>query len=185
MGQKNQAEKIIDLERQLYAQQQYSRRETIEFVGIPESVDDKDVEKKVVELCNFAGVPVTERSFHAVHRLKNRRTIIAKLVHRKAAVSILRNKKKLRDTDSATQKKLNVKGRIFVNESLCTPLRRLFGICNSLYKLNVLKSNYCVNGKLFVENTDGTKKIIGHLEDLSKLVGHDIVEKVVSDHAGR
>ena len=150
LSEKNHADKVIDLERQLYAQQQYSRRETLEFVGIPESVADKNVEAKVIELCGAASVTVSERSFHAVHRLKNRNIVIAKFLHRKDAIQVLRNKKKLRDTDAATKKRLNVRGKVFVNESLCTPFRRLFGICNGLFKKKVLTSSYVLNGKIFV-----------------------------------
>ena len=133
--QKSQSEKIIDLERQLYSQQQYSRRETLEFVGICDSVEDKNLEKKVIELCDVAGVQVNQRSFHAVHRLKNRSTVIVKFAHRKDALNVLRNKKKLRETDAATKKRLNIKGKVFVNESLCTQFRRLFGISNALFKI--------------------------------------------------
>ena len=133
-AKKNQSDNIIELERQLYSQQKYSWKETLEFVGIPESLEGRDIKKKVVELCVFAGVPVDERSFHAVHRLGHSNTVIAKFVHRKDAINVLRNKKKLRETDSATKKKLNLKGKLYVNESLCKPFRRLFGICNSLFR---------------------------------------------------
>ena len=61
------SDKIIELERELYAHQQYSRRETLEFVGIPRDIEGRDIEKKIVELCVFAGVNVSERSFHAVY----------------------------------------------------------------------------------------------------------------------
>ena len=141
-SQKNQSDRIIELERQLYSQQQYSRRETLEFVGIPDYIEGRNIKKKVVELCVFAGVPVEERSFQAVHRLKNSNTVIAKFVHRKDAINVLRNKKKLRETDLAAKKKLNLKGKVYVNESLCKPFRRLFGICNSLFKKKVIKGNY-------------------------------------------
>ena len=101
IAEKSYCDKIIDLERDLYGQQQYSRRETLEFVGIPKEIGIKDIEKKVVELCNHAGVQVTERSFHAVHRLRNSDTVIAKFVHRKDAMNVLYNKKKLRETDTS------------------------------------------------------------------------------------
>ena len=75
--------------------------------------------------------------------------------------------------------------RIYVNESLCKSYRKLFGICNSLYKSKLIKSNFVMNGKLFVESTDGSKKIIGHLADIIKLVGREKVEKVMDEHNRR
>ena len=79
------------------------------------------------------------------------------------------------------QKKLNIK-KVYVNESLCKPYRRLFGLCNSLFRNKVLKSNHCFNGKIIAELPNGTKKVIGHLDDLVKLVGHETVKKEMDAH---
>ena len=69
------------------------------LVFLPESIKDQAaLEKKVVEVFNHAGVNVTERDFHAIHRLKKNSVIIAKCVNRRDATAILRAKSKLRDT---------------------------------------------------------------------------------------
>ena len=114
------AERIVTLERSSYRQAQYSGRDAVEIVGLPESIEDQAaLEKKVVEVFNHAGNNVTERDFHAIHRLKKNSVIIAKCVNRRDATAILRAKRKLRDTDEAAKKKLGVRGKIYVNESLC------------------------------------------------------------------
>ena len=77
--------RIVELEKNVYAQQQYSRRESVEFVGISEDVRDEDLEKLVISIFKKVGIQVSGRDFHAVHRLHNKSTVIARLVNRKDA----------------------------------------------------------------------------------------------------
>ena len=39
---------VVDLERQCWDNAQYSRRECLEIVGIPRSVDDNSLEEKII-----------------------------------------------------------------------------------------------------------------------------------------
>lgn len=176
-------EQVTRLERSTYQQQQYSRRESIEFVGLPEDLNGEDLEKKVVEVFEHAGVPVNQRDFHAIHRLKKNSVVIAKCLNRRDAIAILRAKKKLRDCTDEDRKKLGVGGKIYVNESLCPEYRRLLGICNALHKKNKLASFYTINGSIKVTKTeDGEKVVIGHLDDLFKLVGVKVVTDIMNSH---
>ena len=76
------AEHIANLERSNYRQEQYSRRECVEIVGLPVDLDNPALQKKVVEIFAHAGVKVTERDFHAIHRLRRSPVVIAKCVNR-------------------------------------------------------------------------------------------------------
>ena len=58
------------------------------------------LEGHVVEVFQTAGVEVNKRSFHAIHRLRNKK---AKPVNRQDALSILRGKKKLRNLDEGSE----------------------------------------------------------------------------------
>ena len=164
--------RIERLERDGYRQQQYSRRECVELVGLPEEVSGGALEAKVVEAFKYAGVTVTSRDFHAIHRLCNKKVVIAKCVNRRDATAILRAKKKLREVDAAGQKNLGVKGKVYVNESLCPEYRRLYGICTALYRKKKLASSFTLNGaiKVCVEE-DGEKKVIEHINDLKEMFG--------------
>ena len=173
-------DRVSRMERATYQQQQYSRRETIELVGLPENLNGDELEAKVVEVFDQAGVHVEKRDFHAIHRLKKNSVVIAKCVNRRDAIAILRAKKSLRDANEDVRKKLGVPtgSKLYVNESLCPEYRRLLGICNALHKKNKLASFYTINGSIKVtKNADGEKIVIGHMDDLFKLVG----EKVVTD----
>ena len=54
-------------------QEQYSRRECLEFVGLPENLSNLEVEDKVVQVLKEVAIEVGSRDSHAVHRLKNKK----------------------------------------------------------------------------------------------------------------
>ena len=109
--------RIEKIERDGYSSQQYTRRESVELIGVPDDItDQKKLEEKVVQIFQHAGVKVTTRDFHAIHRLKQKSKIIAKCVNRRDAIAILRAKKKLRELDEGGKKKLGVSGKVYVNE---------------------------------------------------------------------
>ena len=96
-------QRIDNVERSCFKQEQYSRRECVEFVGLPANIAGQDLENKVIEAFGVAGVKVTSRDFHAIHRLKNEAVVIAKCVNRRDATAILRAKKQLREADEPTK----------------------------------------------------------------------------------
>ena len=172
--------RLNNIERSAFQQQQYARRESIELVGLPENINGAELEKKVVKVFEHAGVAVKERDFHAIHRLKKKSIVIAKCVNRRDAIAILRAKQSLRDTTDDDRKKLGVSGKIYVNESLCPEYRRLLGICNGLHKAKKLASFFTINGSIKVTLKEGGEKsIIGHMDDLNKLVGQKVVKEVM------
>ena len=74
-------ERLVKIERDSYRHEQYSRRETIELVGLPENIHDQEaLEMKVVEVGQHAGLKGSLRDFHAIHRLKKKSVVIAKLL---------------------------------------------------------------------------------------------------------
>ena len=182
----NYFERLVAVERRMAIQEQYSRRECVEITSLPVVNNDKELEETVVDLFNEAGVPVVKRDFHAIHRLGDNKTVIAKLVNRRDAISILRKKRTVREFDEDKKKKFGAKGRIYVNESLCRPFKKLFGICNSLFKLKKLESFYSFNGnikiKMFEGVAAGGTTSISHLSDLYNLFGHELIEEINMKH---
>ena len=180
-------DRIEALERSSYRQEQYSRRECIEIVGLSEEFSDQDaLEERVVEVFQAAGVNVKARDFHAIHPLKNQKVIIAKCVNRRDAIAILRAKRSLREADDSTKKKLGAKGKIYINESLCPAYRRLFGVCNALFRKKLLSSSYTINGTIMVCTEEGgEKKSIGHLNDLKVIFKNGEVETAMAEHSGK
>ena len=58
---------IVDMERQCWANAQYSRRECLEVVGIHRDVSNEDLESKVLEVFNKVGCEIPSRDIEACH----------------------------------------------------------------------------------------------------------------------
>ena len=48
--------------------------EKLELVGLPDNTNDGELEDAVIKTFEEAGVKVTKRSFHAIHRLQKKRS---------------------------------------------------------------------------------------------------------------
>ena len=104
------------MERQCWANAQYSRRECLELVGVPRSVSDGDLEEKVLKIFEKVGCPIEGNNIEACHRIsKKKERIIVKFSRRKDCQNVLNAKKELRKSD------MNETG--FPEESLCTYYR--------------------------------------------------------------
>ena len=84
----------------------HTRRECVEIVGLPENLKDEELEAAALNVFGVAGVPMEKRDFHAIHRLRNTRVVIAKVCNRRDVIAILHNKKKLRELIQEAKKKL-------------------------------------------------------------------------------
>ena len=92
------SKKIVTIERQYWANAQYSRRECLKVAGIPQQADDKNLEKKVLSIFQKIGCTIDPTFFDDCHRLgKNNDRVIVKFARRKDCKQTLRVKKKLRD----------------------------------------------------------------------------------------
>ena len=78
------SKRLVDLERQCWANAQYSRREYIKVVGIPNSVNKNELEDKVLTVFQKIGCELSPRDLEACHRLrKNSDRVIIKFSRRK------------------------------------------------------------------------------------------------------
>ena len=122
-------DQITYLQRKCAENEQYSRRECIELVGIPKSVKDEDLEKTVCDLLDITNASVKPESLQACHRLKKKDRVIVKFKDRKQCLHVLMNKKLFKEADLSNFN-FPDKTKIFVNESLCGYYRGLWGKCN-------------------------------------------------------
>ena len=67
---------ITILTRSLHAQEQYSRRECLEIVGIPVSINDKNLQATVCNILNEIDVPCGSEDLEDCHRIKGDGTIV-------------------------------------------------------------------------------------------------------------
>ena len=125
--------------------------------------------------------------FHAIHRLRNTRVVIAKVCNRRDVIAILDNKKKLCELSQEGKKKLKSQ-KIYVNESLCPAYKRILGKCNALLKKKYVDAFYTINGKNKIKygcrNGQETTQI-SHEKDLIEVFGIDIMRAVDEEHESK
>ena len=84
-------EKVVSLERQTWSNSQYSRRECLELSGIPETIENKDLEGTVLGIFEKLDVmvdPSNVEDCHWIKSSKGAKKVIAKLSRRKDANKI-------------------------------------------------------------------------------------------------
>ena len=122
---------LILVERKCWANEQYFRRECLEISGIPESIQNYELEDCVTKIFNECDTPVDPANIEACHRLKSKarpKKVIIKLFKRKDVFNILQRKKKLKSVD-ITKAGLPQGSLVFINQSLCSNYRYLWSLC--------------------------------------------------------
>ena len=95
-------ERVATTERQCWENAQYSRRDTLEVVGIPMSVRDNVLEQKVCNVFQEIDVDICGRDIQVCHRLKDKERAIVKFTNRKDCLRILRVKKTIKRSRSCS-----------------------------------------------------------------------------------
>ena len=62
--------KVISIESRHNILEQYGRRNNLEITGIPDSVPQRELENKVVDILNAIGVNVSNHDFEDCHRIR-------------------------------------------------------------------------------------------------------------------
>ena len=96
-------EQVTRLERKCWENKQYSWREYIEISGIPQSIEQIDLQKIVLNNLYNIDAPVHSQNVEACHRLKSNdngrsNKVIAKFSKRKDMVRVINKKKSLKNT---------------------------------------------------------------------------------------
>ena len=160
-------ERITQLERKCWANEQYSRRECIEISGIPSSVTNEQLEPKVIELLGKIDVSVSSEKIEACHRIgkEGERTIV-KFSRRKDCFAVLTAKKGFKSIDLSD---IGIK-TVYINESLCGYYKKLWYSCKKLYKNEYIHAFWTSNGTVKIRiHENGKVHAISHETDLSIL----------------
>lgn len=117
--------------------EQYGRRNNIEISGIPDSVEQNSLEKKVVSVFSTIGVDVTSNNIEACRKMpKQIEKTIARFTNRKFVKEALYNRKKLKAMDKSS---LGLNNNLFITENL-TPVNNKIVYCCRKLKCNNLIS---------------------------------------------
>ena len=165
------------LERQCWANEQYSRRECLEISGVPESVSDKDLEVKVLNLFQKIDIEVHPDNIEACHWVKSNagpKKVIIKMSRRKDADKIRRAKKKLKGLDLSS---IGINSAVFINDNLCRYDKNLWAKCKKLWLNKFIHGFWTSNGSIRLKVTETSNvRVISHDADLEELFpGNDLI----------
>ena len=153
------------MERNTHRLEQLSRRECTEIPGVPSSITNDLLEEHVILIFEKLGVVM---DIAACHRLGESGRVIVKLLNRKDAQNVLKEKNKLRsinlyDVNTDT----NNKRKTFINQSLCPYYRKLYGLVKDLNNGGLINSFWIVNGTIKIRESSQSRPIsITHESDL-------------------
>ena len=149
--------RVIDMERQCWANAQYSRRECLEVAGIPRDVSNENLESKVLEVFSKVGCEILSRDTEACHRLTNNDRVIVKFLQRKDCDQFLSVKR----GDLRKTKLEDVRSResnsIFINTSLCPYYRMLWSKRKRLLDLGKTHNSYVSSGNIKIRIQENSK----------------------------
>ena len=172
--QQEEMAELYDLQDRL---EHYTRKNSLEFYGIPESAYNS-TEEAILKVAETLEVPVSSDDIEISHKLNTRgnKAIIAKFISDKAKTNLYRARTKLKqvkladvfpDSSYATRVQLT---RIAINENLTSYRRRIMSKANEKRRDSELLSAWSMNGTVYVKTSpDGRPIKIIELEDLENL----------------
>ena len=90
--------RLVDIERQCWANTQYFRRECLDIVGIPNEVKEESLEQSVVGIFDKLGCSIGTDQIEACHLVnKNNSTVIVKFTRCKDCQKVWNKKKELKN----------------------------------------------------------------------------------------
>ena len=135
------SERLVTMERRCCANEQYSRREFLEILGIPVSVANNGLESKVLEILEEIDFPIDPTLVEDCHHLPSKgspKKVIIKLNRRKDIRRILLNKNKLKNL-KAELVKLPGETKVLSNESLYLYYKKLWSKCKWLWRAGLFR----------------------------------------------
>ena len=152
----------------MHRMEQQSRRECIEIADISSSITNDQLEEHVLLIFEKLGVVMETMDIITCHRLGKTNRVIFKLLNRKDFQYILERKHKLwniasynHESDSSSSRK------IFINQSLCSYYRKLYGLVKALSNEDLIDSFWISNGTIKIRESSQSKPVsITHESDL-------------------
>ena len=151
--------KVSDLQKKIYSAEeninsleQYGRRNNIEITGIPQSVENEELEETVVEVLNKIDLNVSNNDIEACHHLgkqknKPRKTII-RFVNRKFAKKALLNRKGLKHANTSS---LGLDShKVFINKNFTHANSKIAFHSRSLKRNSLINKCYMKDGVVHI-----------------------------------
>ena len=150
-GNTELSSRLVNMERQCWANAQYSRRECLEVVGNPKEVEQKDLEGKVLSVLEKVGCKIDADNIEDCHQLsKKSDKVIIKFSRRKDRQHVLRVKRDLRNINLGDLS-FHGEDKIYINRSLCQYYRILWSKSKKLHSLDRIHSFYIASESIKIK----------------------------------
>ena len=163
-----QDQSLYRVESALDETQQYPRRDCLEINGVPIS-SYENPNQLVKEVGLLAGVEIDDRHIAAAHKLPDSKNVknrlIVKFIQRDKREELYKHRKNLVGKNISHLPSVeDGNGKIFINESLTSYRKRLFGRIREYKRNNNLKYLWTSNGKIMlkVNDTSPTQAFVTH-----------------------
>ncbi|XP_052241446.1 uncharacterized protein LOC127851662 [Dreissena polymorpha] len=162
-------DRVTDLENQMYAGEQYSRRNNVRIFGVPESPESNECTDDVVmSLCKTLGADVCINEIDRSHRTGKRggrkpRPIIVKFTSYRAKQKMYTKRRDLKTCSGLEH--------IFINEDLTHHRSQLLFVARGLAKSKNIQGAWSSDGNILIKVTEqgeSTVKRIGCESELEK-----------------
>ena len=166
---------IIDIEKRLLRSDQYSRRENLEIMNLPESISQRELERTVIDIFNSVNINICSYNIVAVHRIgrNNRlrpRNVIIRFINRKDSIRIFNRRKQI---ETSAKNIFNMNG-LRIIENLCPENKLIFNKCFKLKKLGKIDYVSSVNGNVYIQMPDYENELlIEHFDDIEYYLNED------------
>ena len=161
--------RLVNMEFQCWANAQYSIRECLDIIGIPNEVETDVLEEKVVNVFQKLGCNIPPNRIEACHRVsKKSSTVIVKFSRRKDCQQVLAVKKdlgkiKMEDVDLPGQNKH------FINKNLCPYYKILWSKSKKLHSLGKINSFFILGDTINIKVIKNSLLLsIIHVDDFGK-----------------
>ena len=176
MKLKDHIEEMNNLEEKYDDLEQYSRKNSLEILGVPEGAYTS-TDEVVIRIGEAINVDIKPEDIEISHKLKRKTTkpVIVKFVSQKVKSLLYKARTKLKnvktsDVFPSSPFASREDQRIFINENLTNYLRELYWKANKMKKDNMITSTWTMDGKIFVKTSpSGAPVRIYCVEDLDDL----------------
>ena len=155
--------KIVSLESSINHVEQYGRRNNIVISGIPDDIDDDDLEKTVSKIMKDVDVHIESKDIEACHRIgktdqrtRSKKTIV-RFVNRKYCKKALLNRKNFMHIDSEAKYNFSRNNKIFVNESLTKANESIAYCGRKLKRASLIYSCYVRDGVVHIKDSEHSR----------------------------
>ena len=145
------------------ALEQYGRRNNLVISGIPDSVQNSDLELTVASVLSDIDINVELKEVEDCHRIGksnngSKKTII-RFINRKYCKKALLKRKQLERIDLKKHKFLSGT-RIFINENLKVKNEHLAFNCRQLKKRNYIFGIFTKNGTVYIKENENSRPVV-------------------------